>query len=99
MLESAVHQALLEHELKFWEELHDVEGTDSCVFWAKLIGIFDPEIRDILLALDKRAKGDSSLWVKFTCIASSPPPLPSWIDFTSDDMTGFVQLFDGAPRG
>ncbi len=71
-----------------------VEGKANCIYWAKLIGIYDPVISDILEALNKRETGDATPWTNLARVDPTPPPIPSWIEYTSNDMTGFIQWFD-----
>ncbi len=94
LLQEAVVEALQTFEQKFWEELFAEEGEENCVYWAKLVGIYDPVHESIIKALVRRQDGDDSAWSALTQAPSAPPPYPAFLDFTSDDMTGFLMYFE-----
>jgi hypothetical protein len=93
MYRKAVLEALQIHEQKFWMELF-LEGKSNCIYWAKLVGIYDPVVGNILEALAQREAGDASAWIELARVDPVPPPSPTPIDYTSNDMTGFMQWFD-----
>jgi hypothetical protein len=93
LLQDATLQALRDYEQKFWEELFMEEGESNCRYWAKLTGILDPVVDGILRALGRRRDGDDSEWLALSRPAPTPPLCPA-LDFTSDDMTGFLMYFE-----
>ncbi len=97
LLQEAVLVALQIHEQKFWEELFEVEGEDNCIYWSKLVGLYDPVHASIIKALGRRRDGYESEGLALACDPPSPPPLPAFLDFSSDDMTGFLMYFDVTP--
>jgi hypothetical protein len=97
LLQNAVLMALKNHELKFWEELFLEEGEENCIAWAKLVGLYDPVHASIIRALGRRRDGDESEWFALPRVEYLPPPYPNFLDFTSDDMSGFLMHFDGHP--
>jgi hypothetical protein len=94
LLQDAVVTALQSFELKFWEEFFQEEGEANCIYWARLVGIYDSVHENIIRALGRRRDGDDSLWLALVGVAPSPPRFPTSLDFTSDDMTGFIMYFD-----
>jgi hypothetical protein len=95
MFVAAVVQALQIFEQNFWEEFFSVEGESNCIFWAKLVGIFDPDVQSIVTALALREAGDALQWDNIAREVQLPPPVPASFNYWSNDMTGFMQWFDG----
>jgi hypothetical protein len=91
-LQEAVTVALQNYELKFWEELFMEEGEENCVFWAKLVGLFDSVHEKIIRALGRRRDGNDFEWQILRC-ALSPPPKPPAFNFMDNNLTGFMGYF------
>jgi hypothetical protein len=60
-------------------------GYDECVWWLKLLGVYEPETRLVLRRInDYHVKGDSSIYDLIPNVVSLPCP-GSEFDFTDDD--------------
>jgi hypothetical protein len=94
ILQEAVLAALQDYEEKFWEELFLEEGEANCIYWAKLVGLYDPVIEKLIRALGLRRDGDASAWLTLVGVAPPPPPPPALFNFMNDDMTGHMMWFD-----
>jgi hypothetical protein len=93
ILQDAVLVALQDYEKRFWEELFLEEGEENCIYWAKLVGLFDPVHKKLIKALGLRRDGDASVWLAMTGAAPPPPPFPADLKFMNDEMTGFTMWF------
>jgi hypothetical protein len=89
----ATVRALQSYELHFWEELYFEEGEEGCIYWAKLVGIFEQGVRRVIRALSRRAKVDSEEWVCLRKFEPSCPELTANTPFWSDDETGYLMWF------
>ncbi len=89
----AVTEALRDHELRFWEELFEEAGEDDCVFWMKLVGLYEPQCIKIINALWLRSKGRPDKWLKLTEKISVAPKFREDLDFKSDETCGLMMWF------